>query len=212
MITLPCEPPSGATVATIFGDDIDGVYGKSADWYALAYDPGANGGAGDYVPLAETDAMNAGRGYWIIQATGETATLSLPPGSRVVPVDPQAGAACQSPGGCRTLRLSGLENEEVKWNFLGNPSPSPSGVRFDDLRVQTPSGACSATAGCSMAEAAEADVVFDEFYQYDSASERYDEIGSEGNIDIWKGYWVPELPRAEGNAPLLVFPAESPPN
>lgn len=210
MVTLPCEPPAGETVATIFGDDIDGSYGPSG-WIMYAYDPAANTNAGGYRALSETDGLEMGQGYWIMQVGQATALLTMPEGSSVASIDQPASTACDATGGCRSLALSSLPPPlpapatQARWNLIGNPSPVVSGVLFDDIRVTTDSNVCSAVQGCSITEADAADVVYREFYRYNGSS--YSSIGAGGTLDIWSAYWVAELPEAEANGARLVIPA-----
>ena len=68
----------GATVADAFGRALEvGDYGPDGTWIVYARDAAGRG----YRRLGVRDAIGAGEGYWLLQATGAPVTLALPAGA-----------------------------------------------------------------------------------------------------------------------------------
>lgn len=204
MLSLPCEPPAGATIGNMFGDDIiiNGERGSYAtDWRVFVYDSQQ----ADYVDPGVNGTLAPGQGFWIIQRSGHNVALALPAGSQLAPSVSGGIAACQSGAGCINLPLGAVSTQSVNWNLLGNPFPG--GIASDELRVSTSSGACSTgQAGCTLAAAAEANVLNDVMWHYNE-EKTYSELSSGTTINRWQGFWAAGLPAAVNNLPVLHIPA-----
>jgi hypothetical protein len=180
-IGLPRKLPADTnTVATVFGDDLDGLT-YNTDWAVYSYDTASGG----YVNPGLAGELQQGVGYWIIQKSGEKATLSLPSGSTKTPVTtpPQ----CLSENGCFEIPLV-TKNGVTGWNMLSHVFESE--VMLNQLRVVTKSGAICAN-GCTLDEAESAGIVHNQFWRYDGTD--YQLLGGTDAIKPWYGLWVPVL-------------------
>lgn len=106
LMSLPCRPNGGDTVATLLGDDLSGVYGT--DWGLFRFDA-AWGASGRYELLASSDPMFAGVGYWIIHRSGG-GSWSMGPGHEQNPLPFEAPLEGPRGGAPR------------QWNLVGNPT------------------------------------------------------------------------------------------
>ena len=201
---LPCNPPINRnTVGDLIADDIDGTLGT--DWAVFTYNDG--GAVPGYITATLQTPLSSGQGFWIQQFSGGTVTLDLPEGSRqATSRTTQPAQACVSADGCYVLPLTGEENDDFRWNLIGNPWAANSSVAFNDLRVRDILGVCSALSGCTMAEAAQpgVNIVFNRFFHHNSSGYVTREAGS--NLGAWEGYWAAELSGSESAAPVILFP------
>ncbi len=182
-LSLPCAPAGEARVASLFGDDLPG--GAGVDWALYAFDTAAN----RYRLLTPDDHLAPGRGYWIIQTSGDTVTLSY---AASCPASDAAGVAplATRPGA-------------VQWNMAGYPLPGERPAAA--TRVRTESGDCAD--GCSLSQAAARGIAHQTLWRYDPSRRRYVTLAEDGRWRPWQGYWVATLDQADGLAPRLVIPA-----
>ena len=196
-IGLPRALPDGQnTVAKVFGDDL-GIPGYNTKWAVYFYDT-ADGG---YVNPGLDGMLQQGVGYWIIQKSGEDATLSLPSGSTTTPE--VISTQCPSENGCFEIPLI-TKDGATGWNMLGHVFESE--VRLDQLRVVTKSDStCAGADGCTLEEAKTAGIVHDQFWRYDGTG--YQPLGGSDLIKPWYGLWVATLDSAYNLEPKLLIPA-----
>lgn len=205
-VSLPCVPAGGGSVADVFGDDIADAFGAGSptyetSWVVYKYDLSTSGG---YIQLEETDTLNAGVGYWIIQQSGGDATLDLPANSlpaSVVPSD-----ACPSDAGCFEIPLK-TKTGAVGWNMIGRPSHFSS--KLGDTRVHADTETCSG--GCDLDTANSGELVHNQLWTYNGSD--YTLVNnSDGTLEPWVGYWAATLQSADGKAPKLLVPkVDAPP-
>jgi hypothetical protein len=196
MLALECLPPTGEnTVASLFGDDITGVYGN--DWIIFKFNPGATA---SYSSLAAGDSLEIGKGYWIIQKTGADVTLDIPRDSHRTPV--VYPSACTSSKGCYQTLLATTTTGTTQWNMIGQPFLKA--VNVDDLRVVTDSGTCAS--GCDLTTAKNANIVHNQFWSYNATTSSYTTFSSGDSIPARTAIWVPTLSQAQGLNPKLLLP------
>lgn len=201
MLSLPCVPPAGSTLESVFSDDISGDYGT--DWTVFVFDPTLGTGGG-YVELNGGQLPAPGQGFWLIQISEPVAILDLPDDS--TPVQSSAGATgCPGSSGCASIPVSELP----RWMMLGNPTRAA--VPLKELRVTGASGPCSGSEGCSLQDAVEADVLPSPFFTYiRDRSTRYLSISREGMLNEWTAFWAFGGANAGLTMHSLVIPADSP--
>ena len=107
-ISLPCHPVSRSKVTEVFAS-LSGTYGS--DWVVHSYDSVKN----TYVKLSASDSLEQGKGYWVIQRSGDTVALVMPQGS--VPTLTSHPAACTFPSGCVEIPLE-TKSGEHQWNMI----------------------------------------------------------------------------------------------
>ncbi len=170
MISLPCDPEDGDTVAEVLGDDMNGTY--DVDWVMYERDAASD----TYVKLNLGSPLAAGVGYWIYSKDAESFTVDggLRPAAGVAMVaDPDDGVQ----------------------NLMGHPFEHP--VCWADVEVldggdvlslsqADPSGTCAASpdANCVMSR-----VMHkwngNAYVPYDGQTP-----GAEGVLDPFDALWV----------------------
>jgi hypothetical protein len=118
MISLPLTPPADANkVKDIFGDDLGDKYNE--DWVLYKFDAKTN----QYgTPLEITDKLETGKGYWIIQISGESKSLDMPANSYYTKPNPF------------DIELeSTKEVNKYQWNLVG--LPFNTNIKFNDLTL-----------------------------------------------------------------------------
>lgn len=207
LMSLPCVPPEGSTVADIIGDDMQtGEYGVNGDWVLFAYDSFSRA----FSLLSLSDPMEVGTGYWLIQNIATTLVVDMPEASTAVVATVDGGDACVSVEGCFDRQLVGFPSVvngvdapvPAYWNLLGHPFEAPTS--FDDLRVTSVGGVCSDADGCTMNEARAEFQVFDTLWGYNSDTSSYDEVSNGSTLEQWKGYWVAKMLDADSSIPPTV--------
>ena len=180
MISLPATPPeSSNTLEAILGDDFieaGGEYGT--DWLVSSYVAESK----VYETLSLTDAMEKGRGYWIIQIIEDEkpVTLDMPIGSTVT-------AATES------IPLTASSDGADLWNLVGNPFATS--LNLAELRLVTDAPSCS-DGSCDLNRAKENSLVGNKVWIYDGES--YKEKGTDDQLDPWGGFWVSALAGSNG--------------
>jgi len=199
MISLPCEPPSGArTVQAIFGDDFSGVY--DTDWVVYGYDSG-------YQKQALTSELEQGKGYWITSISQE-AKLDLPADSNQTPSnEPASSEACVSNDGCFASPLAASESKST-WNMLGNPYLST--VAISDIRIltdgETSPNNCGDANACTLDEAKEDGIFNSQLWSFRESGGNFP-LTSAGMLEPWMGFWGEALDKAIGLNPRLLIPS-----
>ncbi len=197
-IGLNTAPPTGSTVADIFGDDISAPYGS--EWVIYSYKTSTN----SYKLLSLTDNMLPGIGYWFIQVTGNPITIDMPSAS--TGVDVTGHPACTSiPEGCFEIPLQTSNSIDNQWQMIGYPFRDSRNI--DKLRVVTASPGSDCFIGCTLKEANEKGLVSEPMYHFDGAS--YQQLTTDGSEPFkpWDGAWIATLPAASGQQPKLLIPA-----
>jgi surface protein len=205
-VSLPCVPAGGGSVAEVFSDDMADAFlantpEYATNWVVYKYDVSVSGG---YTKLEESDALQIGVGYWIIQQGGQDATLDLPANSTPSPA--VQSEACPSDQGCFELPLKAKAGA-TGWNMIGRPSHfSPT---LGDARLYATAETCSG--GCDLDTAKNEDLVHNQLWTY--ADSDYLLINNPaGTLKPWTGYWAATLKNAEGKNPKLLLPkADAPP-
>ena len=197
MLSLPCVPPAGESLGTIFGDDIPGTYG--IDWTVYILDP-AIGPAGDYVELSADDLPAIGQGFWIIQVSKALAVLDMPAGS--LPLNAtSSNAQCAAEETCTSVSLTA----QSRWMLLGNPLRSA--LPIGNLRIiDRLSGPCSESGGCDLESADQADILLGPLYTYSrEISKQFHTVASTGMIDSWSAFWVFAGPAAGSSDQVMLI-------
>lgn len=195
-IALPLSPPVGSnTIAAIFGDDINGVYGT--DWVLYGYDTANN----SYFDPGLNGVITQGTGYWIIHYNEAEVIVDLPEGSTVAPLTnpPQ----CPSINGCFEIALATQQNA-TQWFMFGHPFSND--VVWNSLRVTTLTGECAETNGCTLSKAAELNIIQNQAWQYNPQTNDYTIIQNEATLHSWDGLWMKTLNMAHGLSPKLLIP------
>jgi Raf kinase inhibitor-like YbhB/YbcL family protein len=185
LISLPAAPPAAeSTVEKVFGDDISGVYGT--DWALFEYNSGIN----QYRELDKTNPVKQGIGYWIIQLSGNMATLDLPAGSHAsIP----------------SIPLTSSKNKNPQWNLVGSPF---SDVRaLSDFSIQVANSDICGAAGCGLDQAKDKQLVHNKVWIY--SGQGYKEKGTGDTVNPWEGFWLPTLPGSSGYNLSVVVEAEN---
>ena len=193
-VSLPFED-GDRTVADVFGGALP-IGGYDASWAVYGYDAAA----GSYFMPGIDDALETGRGYWIIQDVAATVTVDAP--ADAVPAAGSFDPAC---GGvpCTRVDLENLAGDPVAvgWNLGGAPVAGP--VALSELRFARAGSGCGD--GCTFDEAFAAGLAGPELFRYDADARAYDRLGAGARLEPWAGYWSAALPAADGGLRLL-FP------
>ena len=190
-IGIPCEAPSGQnTVAAIFSDDITGIY--DTNWVLFSYNPTTNA----YEKLALTDAVEVGKGYWII-SVNQLTTLDMPQGSQ--PVNVHNSSQCLT-ASCYESTLVTTGGDQLQ--MLANPFEYF--IDGKDLRVNT-----GTPVGLILVEADTSGIVANKLWNFDGANSSYIELQNQ-IILPWIGIWIKTSSSASINpAPILLFPTSN---
>jgi len=181
MISLPATPPTTAnTVESILGDNMTagGVYGQN--WVVYAYDTSANGYGKS---LSFADTMETGKGYWIIQNFNKgTVSLDMPGNSTETPAT-------------ESIPLTSSTNGSNQWNLAGNPFSTT--LVLGDLRLATNAPSCS-DGNCNLDKAEQNKLIHNKVWTYNGR--RYEEKGTNNQLDVWSGFWTASLANSQGYA------------
>ncbi|HHJ19531.1 MAG TPA: DUF1800 family protein, partial [Gammaproteobacteria bacterium] len=193
-ISLPCDPGATRTVADVLGDDISGTYGQ--DWAVFGY----NASQARYSDIGESGVLSPHQGYWIIQLGPTTRRLDIS-GTTIATVNHDDIPQCPAvPGDCANIPLT--NTGEVTWNMVGYPLIARLG--WQQTRVTASEGICAASDGCSIDEAATANVLHNQLWHYDANTQGYRLIENNTALKPWEGFWSATL--GTGGQPGLVLP------
>jgi len=186
MISLPATPPDSAnTVASILGDDLGESGSYNENWVVYAYNTETNSYG---TPLAETDVLEKGKGYWIVQKiqSGVSVTLDMPAGSTETPSTELINLAAST------------ESSAHQWNLVGNPLASS--LNLGDLRLITNVQSCS-DGGCDLDDAQENTLLNGKVWTYSDS--RYVPKGVADQLEAWQGFWVIALEGSQNHTLAL---------
>jgi hypothetical protein len=118
MISLPLTPPADEnTVGAIFGDDLGaGEYNET--WVLFEYNA-ANNSYGEHLDIGAS--LEPGKGYWMIQITGEDKSLDMPINSYYTKPNPYP------------IKLEPGKEGGYQWNLVG--IPFNTNTKFSDLKL-----------------------------------------------------------------------------
>ncbi len=192
-ISMPANV-NNATVEDVFVTEslLSIEYGDK--WTLFEYDVSDN----LYRELELIDELVLGKGYWIIQFTGNTIDINIPLTAQETSV--QNSTQCSSLEGCFEVALP-VAVSDTQWSMLGYPFEHSLNT-LGGVRIVTNSGICSD--GCTLNEASDAQIVQKDFWNFNGVS--YDKItATDGIINSWEGVWMNTLEGANGlNARLLI--------
>ena len=170
--------------------------GYEDDWIAYrTVAPTGPGGPG-YEVVPPDAPFETGRGYWVIQVTGEDVTVTLPAGAAPAA---KRRRGCPSVAACVTapLEMAG-DGRRYLWNLTGLPVTETTPLA--DATVLADEGPCAG--GCDFAEAKAADVMNDEMWRYvDRPGTAYERVTTSSALDPWDATWVLALAGPDGPAP-----------
>jgi len=200
-ISLPCLVPVHHTVLSMF-PNMPGSYGK--DWvvyrYGNVWQEGTNEYKYQYKKIEPEESLKQGQGYWIIQASGASVTLSMPKGS--IPALVSTPPACISSKGCSATSVKGKKH----WDMIGYPFAQAGAL--DDLRIAlTDLRGGSSTGyqpqkGWNLDDAKKQGIVHNQLWSY--TGKGYKKINVGDSLEPWNAYWLWTL--AENKEMSLLFP------
>ena len=195
MIGLPATPDDPGTVESVFGASLTGVYGT--DWVVWERDA-----ADQYVPLAFTDLLKPGTGYWIKKNSADSTHLTV---TGVAPSAVTTNANCPSLAGCYEIALTAPSTGDYRYNLVGMPFPYPVGWWEARLEVTTPANQTT----LYTLDAAQTYVqgnywIWDgnDYAVYDSVTP-----GMVGLLQPWQGVWIKVYAASQGHTLKLLVPA-----
>ena len=203
IVSLPGDPGSTGTVDSVFGDDLP-IEELGETWAIFTW-PAPESGGTAYVPLSANSRLYAGRAYWFIQITGSPVAVDLPASATPARSEPIRG--CSSIVGCNSVELSIAPGAAVGWNLVG-PSQA-SEVDLSLVRIVSETGACRL--GCTIDEANEADIAFNNLFRHNTEAVGYETLVGNSTVAPWEGFWMAALPGASGQRVTLQIPKALPP-
>ena len=184
------------TLEELVGDDLPGGQIGSG-WAALSFD----GASGIYQPLALSDTLAPGEGYWLQHFMGRSVEIDYPSLATLPALD--SSEACISAQGCYTVELP--QSTGDAWSLLG--SPFAAGVEIEALRLVTERGVC--VDGCSLDQARQAGVAGDTFFAYEPQNNTYTALRAGDVLQPGSGYWYPSALSAATGSGQLLFPVSA---
>lgn len=179
-IALPADAGAVNTVLDLFGDDLPPrTYGL--DWVLFSYDANDQ----SYRQLGIMDELKLGSGYWMIQQTGETVSLSL------IDHIPQDLAGIEVPFNIE---------EAVSWQMLGYSGASAGklGDIFNIFNTNT----CLKSAGCSLTDASDQGLIYPVAFHYDG--NEYQSLDALSLLTPWTAVWIAVLPNTGQSTALIL--------
>ena len=194
-------PAAMSSLEAVLGDDIpDAAY--ETDWAVYTFD----NVAGAYRAVRLDEAIESGRGYWIIQASGASRTLDVPVGTATPDANDADVTVSTVP--YRRLSLDGGD-AETNWHMVGKPGLLATQVL--DLRVAgSPTSDCPPDAPCSLPQAFEASLTDEILYTYDAAIVDYRPFEANAELPLWSGFWLGSRTSVGTDAPALLVPVAAP--
>lgn len=183
MISLPANPGANNTVRAVFGDDIAPAdYGRDNKWTLYSYNTKLN----RYDPLELDTPLEQGKGYWMIQVTGESVTLDMPKGSSDTPQE-------------YSIKLTSSQgNGSPQWNLAGYPFSDSR--KLGNFFVKSSDGVCSNPA-CDIDQAETEKLLHNQVWTYDG--QKYIPKSRDKKLNPWEGFWVPTLEKSYGHTLVL---------
>ena len=173
LLTLPCDLPTDATLADLFGDQVL----LDNEWSAWRYDELAGG----YEQLTATDpAPDAGSGFWFIST--EPVLLSAPDGS-------QKAKGIDSDNCIDNPCYRQSIDYQTNWNLLGNPATEK--LRYSEMQVSNESTNCTEIMPCNIANPVDSKIS-SAMFVYNSFAGAYRSVDSslQQVLKPWDGYWA----------------------
>ncbi|MFK7996289.1 MAG: DUF1996 domain-containing protein [Granulosicoccus sp.] len=205
-ISLPCEPPSGAsTVDAILGDDMGDTAIYGTNWILFAYETNDN----SYTDIGSNGQMTAGKGYWIYNGTGSERSLSMPVGSAPATLidSPECPSGIYN---CIEAKLhySAGRAGQSQFNMIGVPSAEPY---FWNQVLVADSGDCSVNgstgSACTLPAAQSGNLLRNSAWHYTGTE--YKLIDNSSVVPTWSGMWITLMPGAQTDTEFrLLLPAE----
>ncbi|HHJ18320.1 MAG TPA: hypothetical protein ENJ84_00580, partial [Gammaproteobacteria bacterium] len=193
-ISISADLVTQNTLGDVFADTLPAVtYGT--DWVVFRYLTGSN----TYQEIALDDHLETGAAYWMIQTTGAEVSLLLP--TTVHETATQISSQCASAAGCYAIPIA-TRSGEIQWQMLGHPLEMPTNL--SSIRITTNAGTCADADGCTLDEAATADIFHNTLFSYNGNT--YDSLNASATLHRWQGGWGVALPNAEGLAPEMLVP------
>lgn len=186
IISLPATPPDSAnTVEGVLGDDMGESGSYNQNWVVYAYNTETNSYGN---PLAKTDVLEIGKGYWIIQEiqSGASVTLDMPAGSTETPSTESINLAASKEGSTH------------QWNLVG--SPFATSLNLGDLRLNTSARSCS-DGSCDLENAQETTLLHGKVWVYDDNG--YVQKGVADQLGAWQGIWAATLEGSQNHTLAL---------
>ncbi|MFK7891050.1 MAG: Ig-like domain-containing protein, partial [Granulosicoccus sp.] len=196
-ISIPADPGSNGTVASLFGDDLPSAqYGPSGSWLMYRFDSAAY----EYSLVGLNEPLQANTGYWLFQRVGQSVELDIP--DSLSPLSGTTTTGCIAGRQCATVPLTGSSANGI-WNMVGYSSDSQT--TFGDTRFVTASGVCAD--GCTPAQARAANVIYDVMYTLNDAGTAYEAVTESSAMQPWDGYWL--LVQTDADQPRWVVPVST---
>jgi hypothetical protein len=194
IISLPAKPPANeSTIKDVFGDDINGQYGK--DWVLYRYDSKTSSYDST---LKVKDVLKHGQGYWIIQVTNAPVTLTMPTKSSKVPENIPSDTK-KIPEDYPLQLASASGGKTTQWTLSGNPFTSQN-PRLGDFFLKTDSGVCS-NAPCDLDEAKAKKLLHNQVWTYNGT--QYVPKKMQDSLNSWDGFWAASLEKSQDHALAL---------
>ncbi len=194
-ISMPANLGALNTMADVFADDLPAAQ-LGVLWTVYRYNPASN----SYYMVALDDTLQAGEGYWALQKTGANVNIDLPTGIQETTAS-GTYSQCSSATGCYVQVLP-TQAGDTQWSMPGYPFEFTTSLSA--ARIVTDSGVCADIDGCTLDEAAAANILNKELFRYNGTS--YDRLGSGHVLTGWSGVWAATLAGADGLNPRLLLP------
>jgi len=127
MISAPCgnnANDTGVGIDEIFGDDITGNYGDNGSWVMYKDGPNYTAKAADNIMLTASEAMELGRGYWIIADADVTLRANAGNGTAITKrTQLNTTLSTQEVAGNYKFALKDVSTSNVVKIMVGNPFP-----------------------------------------------------------------------------------------
>lgn len=203
MLTVPADA-SASDIQSLFGDDLD-IDDYGFGWIIYLFD--ASTQAFNTVGLTET--LNPGDAFWIYQRTGSSVVIDIPtdlPDATRVFSD-----ACPVAAGCYEKVLESPA-DGGGFDLVGSPFPMQTALGTISLLFSNTGTSCDQ--GCTLAQAADLQLIGNVLFSYDSASGSYQSLQVNSTDDLlpWQGFWIAMRTREAGQNARILFPANELPD
>lgn len=211
-IGLPFNPGAENTLAEVFGDMLP-VEDYFDTWAVFEHKlHPTNQDRDETVRVELDDEIVVGKGYWIIQLIEPTLTLNVPPGAQLNLSNASGDEldACTNLAMCYAIDIDlSVADETGRFRMMSYPligTATPNEIR---VTVDNDVG-CVDRTSCTLDEAYAADVMFEQFFEWNPGASSYDRIGPDnGVLSPWSGFWAALITEAQPQNSALVM--SSPP-